>query len=334
MRRQIVGGAMGLALFVAAVCTATAHAVAPARGTPAPSSCQPRTLVLSAMPIELGPLLAQEHVSRTVTVDGRDFYLGRLRGHDVILGLTGIGPVNARRTTRAALAAFACKTRPGIDAIVFSGVAGGDFIGDVTVPARWTLDGGKHFSQVDAHLLAAARRLTHSRLRLERKAPAGDPACACATGPDLVTTVSVTHQPRLEVGGAGETTDPFSGRALPCVPGGGDVFGCEPCALQLKPTDVTSFPGGAAPFVDPGFFTGYFSSTSGGAGKYVAEDEETAAVAAVATARHLPFIGFRAVSDGGGDPLRLPGFPAQFFFYRQLAADNAALVTLEFLATT
>jgi len=33
------------------------------------------------------------------------------------------------------------------------------------------------------------------------------------------------------------------------------------------------------------------------------------------------------VSDGGGDPLGLPGFPVQFFYYRQLAADNAALVT-------
>jgi hypothetical protein len=46
----------------------------------------------------------------------------------------------------------------------------------------------------------------------------------------------------------------------------------------------------------------------------------------------VPFIGFRAVSDGGGDPLHLPGFPVQFFYYRQLAADNAARVTLAFLA--
>jgi hypothetical protein len=153
------------------------------------------------------------------------------------------------------------------------------------------------------------------------------------TSPDAVTTVSVTHRPRVEVGGAGETTDPFSGRALPCVPGGGDVFGCEPCAVQATATrDAQHFAGGAAPFVDPAFFAGYFSSSSSGAGKYVAEDEETAAVADVAAARQVPFVGFRAVSDGGGDPLGLPGFPVQFFYYRQLAADNAASVTLAFLA--
>jgi nucleoside phosphorylase len=85
------------------------------------------------------------------------------------------------------------------------------------------------------------------------------------------------------------------------------------------------------PFADPGFFTGYSSSSAEGKG-YVAEDEETAAVDAVATAYHLPFLGFRAVSDGGGDPLGLPGFPFQFFYYRQLAADNAALVTRAFLS--
>jgi nucleoside phosphorylase len=58
---------------------------------------------------------------------------------------------------------------------------------------------------------------------------------------------------------------------------------------------------------------------------------ETAAVATVAARHHLPFLGFRAASDGNGDPLMLPGFPFQFFVYRQLAADNAAAVALRFL---
>jgi nucleoside phosphorylase len=63
----------------------------------------------------------------------------------------------------------------------------------------------------------------------------------------------------------------------------------------------------------------------------VAEDMETAAVAAEAAARSLPFIAFRAVSDGAGDPLGLPGFPAQFFAYYPLAADNAAAAATAFL---
>ncbi|MCA1833262.1 MAG: hypothetical protein LC750_11155 [Actinobacteria bacterium] len=65
--------------------------------------------------------------------------------------------------------------------------------------------------------------------------------------------------------------------------------------------------------------------------RYLWTDMETAAVAQVANANTIPFIAFRALSDGLGDPLHLPGFPFQFFYYRQLAADNAAEMTLAFL---
>jgi nucleoside phosphorylase len=316
----VAAGAAMLAGPVPAIAAATGGA-----------SCRPRTLVLSAMPIELGPLLAQEKVQRIVTVGGHDFFVGTLRGHDVVLSLTGIGPVNATARTKLALRTFRCGHASGIRSVVFSGVAGGDWIGSVTVPDRWTLDHGKTFIPVNRQMLAAARHVARSHVALEQQAPAGDPACGCVLSPDTVPTVSVTHKPTVEIGGAGDTTDPFSGRALPCAPGGGDVFGCEPCVLQSNAEQATQFPTGAAPFIDPSFFTGYFSSTAT-SGTYVAEDEETAAVATVATKAHLPFIGFRAVSDGGGDPMHLPGFPAQFFYYRQISADNAATVTLAFLS--
>jgi nucleoside phosphorylase len=63
----------------------------------------------------------------------------------------------------------------------------------------------------------------------------------------------------------------------------------------------------------------------------VSQDEETAIVAQIAAANGTPFIGFRAASDGGGDPLHLPGFPWEFFIYRQLAANNAAATAMSFL---
>jgi hypothetical protein len=296
------------------------------------SSCVRRTLILSAMPIEIGPIYAKTRVEKTVTADGHDFFVGTLQSHDVVLSLTGIGPVNAAHRAEQALKLFACNGRPGFDGIVFSGVAGGDWIGNVTVPVRWTLDKGKTFIPVDKRMLAAARTVAASHVALEQQAPAGDPACGCVVSPQAVGTVSVTHKPTIEVGGNGETTDPFSGRALPCAPGGGDVAGCEPCALQGDhATQGQQFATGVAPFVDPSFFTGYGASTAPGKGHYVAEDEETAAVATAAAHARVPFLGFRAVSDGGGDPLGLPGFPVQFFYYRQLAADNAATVTLAFL---
>jgi nucleoside phosphorylase len=330
MRTGLIARAVTVAAGVALVAGALPAIGATGSGGAGPA-CVGRTLVLSAMPIELGPLLAQEKVQKTVTVGGHDFFVGTLRGRNVVLSLTGIGPVNATRRTKEALATFKCGHRSQISSIVFSGVAGGDWIGNVTVPVEWTLDHGKTFVPVDRKMLATARKVARSRVPLEQQAPAGDPLCTCAVSPDAVGTVSVTHKPQIEVGGAGDTTDPFSGRALPCAPGGGDVFGCEPCVLQSHAEQAPTFAQGVVPFIDPAFFTGYSSSTESN-GKYVAEDEETAAVATVATKAHLPFIGFRAVSDGGGDPLHLPGFPVQFFYYRQISADNAALTTLAFLS--
>lgn len=330
LRRTPIAIACAVAALVgSAVVTSSAQAH-PAKSK---SSCQPRTLVLSAMPIELGPLLTQAKVQKTVTFGSRKFFVGQLRGKRVILALTGIGPVNATRTTQEALHHFRCGKRPGIGAVVFSGVAGGDFIGDVNVPARWTKDNGKHFYGVNHRMLATARHIArHGHVPLEQKTPTGDPLCACVTDPDTLNTVRVTHKPKIEIGGAGQTTDPFSGRALPCVPGGGDVFGCDPCpAKKNLAQDSNGFVPGVEPFIDPSFFTGYFSATSGASRKYVSEDEETAAVDAVAHAHHVPFLGIRAVSDGGGDPMNLPGFPFQFFYYRQISADNAALTTMAFL---
>lgn len=322
-RRVLAGaGALALLLPFAAEGSTPTHT-----GTATP--CRERTLVLSAMPVELGPLLADARISRTVTYAGRHFSVGRLRGHDVVLALTGIGPVNARTTTQLALDHFRCGAKRAIEAVVFSGVSGGAWIGDVVVPTQWTLDAGKHFVGADRDMLAVARNVARRHLPLERTAPAGDPACGCVAPTDAVTTVTVEHRPRMLVGGRGQTTDPFSGRWLPCAPGGGDVFGCEPCITQLQAEDATRFAPGIVPFADPAFFTGY-SSAAAKPG-YVAEDEETAAVGRVAHAHGVPFLGLRGVSDGGGDPLGLPGFPFQFFYYRVLAADNAAIATEAFL---
>ena len=61
-----------------------------------------------------------------------------------------------------------------------------------------------------------------------------------------------------------------------------------------------------------------------------AYDEETAAIAREVAARGLPFIAFRASSDGGDDPLNLTEF-AEFFAYYRLAAHNAAAAAAAFL---
>jgi adenosylhomocysteine nucleosidase len=107
--------------------------------------------------------------------------------------------------------------------------------------------------------------------------------------------------PEVVLGGHGMSDDPYDG-AAPCFPGGGDVVGCELPSV-----------GGA--FV------------AAGASVPDVVDMETAAVIAVATERRVPFLAMRAVSDGAGDPLGDRGFPAQFFDYYRLAANNAGIVT-------
>ena len=284
-----------------------------------------RLLVLSAFPAELDSLLRHATVSDTVVIEGRSFMLGELAGNEVILALTGIGLVNAENATRAALGAFT------VSGVVFSGVSGTRFrIGDVMVPARWTEDGGETWIGVSEEMLGVAEDAADAAA-LARCAPAGDPACIGVEA-GLVELVCLAYQPEIIFGGDGRSSDPFGGREFPCVPLGGDVFGCEACLAPNPPLpDAAGFLENAVPFIDPALLQDFADWSGEATSGLDVDDMETATVARVAAESGLPFIGFRAASDGQGDPLALPGFPVQFFAYRQLAADNAAAVTIAFL---
>lgn len=319
--------------FIAVALAATAGIVAaPSADASGSASCQPPVLILSAMPLELSPLVAAAKLdpAKTVHIDGRVFYVGTLAGTPVVMAMTRIGVVNAAQATTDAFKASGC----GFRAVVFSGVAGSIYdIGDVTVPARWTLDGGKTWLAQDPAMYRVATQLSGTtKVKLERSLPTGDPACACE-GPSVATPVTLPNPPQVRIGGSGYTTDPFGGYSIPCVPGGGDIAGCEPCVLQGNPAyDAQDFANRAPKDASASFIAAVFAANSGPSDdNVVASDEETASVATVARQHHVPFLGIRAVSDGAGDPLHLPGFPSQFFVYRQLAANNAAAVTIAFL---
>ena len=317
--------------MVGAVIPATAAVAATTARRTTASGCTHAVLVLSAMPLELSPLVAAARLvpSDTVHMNGRVFYVGTLAGDPVVMAMTRIGVANAEQTTTDAMEHFHCSFR----AVVFSGVAGSTYdIGDVAIPARWTLDGGKTWLTQDARMYKIASALAGARkVRLIQNLPAGDPACACE-GPDVATPIHLPNPVEVRMGGVGETTDPFGGYAVPCVPGGGDIAGCEPCVLEGDPVyDASDFSDRAPAVATPGFLEALFSSNTSSGDNVAASDEETAGVATVAARFHVPFLGIRAVSDGAGDPLHLPGFPAEFFVYRQLAANNAAAVTIAFL---
>ena len=126
------------------------------------------------------------------------------------------------------------------------------------------------------------------------------------------------HEPGVIVGCVGRSTNPFFNWRFPCLPYGGDVLGCD-----VASKGTTSGTGGER--------QGMSTSPPLAPETSTVNDRKTAAIAREAAVRGLPFIAFRTVSDGEGDPLGLPGFPAQFFAYYRIAARNAAAATVAFL---
>jgi len=93
------------------------------------------TAILSALAEEQQGLLEQLNKPQSVRHGGRDFWLGELNGHRVVLGLSRIGKVAAATTATTLI------TRLGVNRIVFTGVAGGVAagvsVGDVVVAAEF-----------------------------------------------------------------------------------------------------------------------------------------------------------------------------------------------------
>ena len=298
----------------------------------AQTTSETRTLILSAFPAEADAILARTTLdpNPTVVIDGHRFYLGTLGGEEVIVGMTGIGMVNATETTEAALDYFTPESGVSIGAVVFSGVAGGSGrteIGDVAVPAQWTSDGGETWHAVDADMLVAASTLDVDLLSTDS---IGDPACSC--GLFSRVRVDLEREPQLFVGGDGSSADNNNGTAFPTIPLGGAIFGTQPCAApDRSPLFTGNFFQAVGPFLAHGLLsniTGLFTDKPLAVD---AVDMETAAAQQVADAHGIPFLGIRGMSDGPGDPLNLPGYPFTFVLYKQIAADNAAIVTEAFL---
>jgi nucleoside phosphorylase len=297
-----------------------------------PPQCEKRTLVLTAFPAEADAILAHTTLdpNPVVKVGYRRYYLGAISGKKVVVAMTGIGLVNATRTTEIALQRFTCPT--AVAAVVFSGVAGGagrTSIGDVAIPARWTLDKGATFRPVDPGMLAAAQTLS---VTLSGVNNLGNPICLCRSVP-TVKLNDLGRQPQLFVGGDGSSSDNNNGTAFPCIPNGGDVFGCQPCSVPDRSLLYTgNFFQATGPFLARGLLSNLNLDVAQNPA-FDAVDNETAAAQAVADAHGVPFLGIRGMSDGPGDPLHLPGFPFSFFFYKQIAAENAAQVAAAFLGT-
>jgi adenosylhomocysteine nucleosidase len=223
------------------------------------------------------------HLTETSThaVAGRTILTGMLEGHPVLLAQSGIGMVNAAMTAQALVDRFAA-TR-----LVMSGISGGADpalgIGDVVIPARW------------GHFLEVA---------MGRAQPGGfgNPVLPGAT--DL-PGFGMMHPRDVLVGNA---VEPVVERRW---------FAADPALLALAEATLAglALPGHAAlgrsprlhvgghgvsgsAFVDNADYRRYLHATF--AARVI--DMESAAVAQVAYANRVPFLGIRSVSDlAGGD---------------------------------
>lgn len=87
--------------------------------------------IMSALHEELAAVLAEMPAEQRMTVAGRDFWVGHWQGHSVVMVLSRIGKVAAATTATVLLERF------GVNALVFTGVAGGlgpgVRVGDVVV---------------------------------------------------------------------------------------------------------------------------------------------------------------------------------------------------------
>src|SRR5262245_51776175 len=146
--------AVAMAWTAALLLASLAHAGRPGLCATARSDeSAPVLAVVSAYPAELAPIVAATDIDATVRSGGRPCSPGRLAGVRVLLGLTGIGVVNAENVTHTLLA------RRGIAGLVMSGTGGTQHhIGDVVVASEMVEPGRRRVYAPNPALFALARR--------------------------------------------------------------------------------------------------------------------------------------------------------------------------------
>ena len=137
--------------------------------------------IVGAMEQELRAVLALINDARRVGAAGREFWVGRLHGHEVVAVLSRIGKVAAATTATALIERF------GVRALLFTGVAGGLAsgvrVGDFIVADAFLqhdMDASPLFPRYEVPLYGKARfatdraladRLADAAKRVARDAP-------------------------------------------------------------------------------------------------------------------------------------------------------------------
>ncbi|WP_338861783.1 5'-methylthioadenosine/adenosylhomocysteine nucleosidase (plasmid) [Mycetohabitans rhizoxinica] len=117
--------------------------------------------IMAALPEEIAPLINEMRAApdwRTVTLGRREYALGTLRGMPCVMTLARVGKVAAATTATALIHQF------GVDAIIFTGVAGGVArqvrVGDIVIAdalMQHDLDASPLFPRFEVPLLGVSR---------------------------------------------------------------------------------------------------------------------------------------------------------------------------------
>ncbi|MEM9939333.1 MAG: 5'-methylthioadenosine/S-adenosylhomocysteine nucleosidase [Pseudomonadota bacterium] len=272
----------------------------------------PRLAILAAYQPEIEALLPALDQEATYQVNGVTFYTGTMEGVDVVVFLTGISLVNASMNTQLVINHF------NVEAILVSGVAGGVdpslSFADVTVPAKW----GQYNEMVFLREDENGDFIPHPGLGPQFEpymfmGPRGMHVASEADPKPAERTFWYHADPALMIAAekAAETVEFKS-----CV----DAEKCLPRTpkVVLGGNGVTG-----SIFQDNADFREYLFET------FDAQvvEMETSAIATVAYANAVPYIGFRSLSDlaGGG------GGVNEYPIFEVLAAENAAAFLAEFL---
>lgn len=266
-----------------------------------------RIAVMSAFEPEWIELQADLDGARTETINGNRFVIGTLAGKPVVLVLSGVSMVNAAMTAQLTLDRFE------VDAIVFSGIAGGvdpDLsIGDVIVAERW----GQYLDVIMARetdgAFAIPPWMSSDFAAFGQMFPRNQTVQSARTvAPE--TTFWFDVDPDL----LAKATEVAAGMKLPeCADDGS--------CLSRAPRIVVGGNGvSGSAFVDNAAVREWAFDTFDAR----VLDMESAAVAQVAYANEVPFIAFRSLSDlaGGGE-----GANEMNTFLSLAAGNSAAMVT-------
>lgn len=280
--------------------------------TMAPLDATPRLAILAAYQPEIEALLPSLQEVTEYQVNGVEFYTGKMEQVDVVVFLTGISLVNAAMNTQLVIDHFE------VEAILVSGVAGGVdpslSFADVTVPAKW----GQYNEMVFMREASPGEFVPHPGLgpQFEPYLFMGPRGMHVATLDDPSPTErKFWYEADRDLMAAAELAAE-NVEFKQCI----DAETCLPRTpkVVLGGNGVTG-----SIFQDNADFREYLFETF----EAQVVEMETSAIATVAYANSVPYIGFRSLSDlaGGG------GGVNEYPIFEVLAADNAAAFLRAFL---